>query len=241
VRLRYGAYLFEISAVAISIRQEPLFNARGVQYGRRHVWDMEGQVYGTSQATVQAACVALETALARQGQDLALLRDDGAVFHQLPNGTSTSGVQVVGPSYPTSFGPEAVLWRTFTFTATADYGLDATAPGGIFPLSFEDSLQFSGGGPLFGHLQPVNGRPLKQMIFAATPFQAVQSGRAAIINTNPVGYVPAAPPAFPGALRQAPTIRRHATGQGVGSWQLTTDWTYEFESAEPLFGWPRVI
>jgi hypothetical protein len=235
VQLRYGGYWFPANAVVMTTAVTAAVTPANRVYAEDHVWDFQGTLFGApglQGAALQRNLIAqqalLQRALGLQNRDVVLYADDGTVARQLPNATSTTGVRVTGPWFPQGNGAQFAGYLDFAFRAEAQY---AVAGGQRFLLSFRETVNFEGGGPLFAHLQPVNDLPQKQMIYQATPYRATQEGEASGVGGYP--FVP--PPLWPGALKKAPRSGRTSPRWVGRTWlEYPVSWGYEYESATPL-------
>lgn len=168
--------------------------------------------------------------------DLVFKDDAGLVTSEvLKNAGSITGVRVTrGPDFTTTTGPEYCTIRSFSFTAEAEYPINAN---GLLLLNFTESLAFSGGLPLYVHRLAINGPPQKQLVYPQTVYRVTQSGEAVGYTTTPL----ANPPKWPFALKEAPDIgTRSPERKGQGYQGYSISWTYRFESATPLLGAPSL-
>jgi|ERR1043165_294140 hypothetical protein len=233
--LRYGGYTHAANEATVSIDRENLRNEADQWYAIRETWNITGQLIATPLALLSIAIDQLLVAYEIPFQDLDLLLNDGLTpsSHFLRNAGSISGVQVIrGPSFPESRGAEYATYRTYNIVVQAEYPV---ADSGL--LNYTETLQFSGGGPLYGHLVLLDDLPQKQVLNANTPYRCVQHGQAVGYATYPLP----APSIWPGALMKAPDIvwtapRRR--GLGYQGWQV--EWTYEHEDARALVGLPHL-
>lgn len=237
MQLRYGSFLLPANSAIITTAVQTARNAQGAPVGRTERWNVQCEVTGSTQAAIATAFQQVRNALAASFRDLVFIRDDGGTAMALTNAASTSGVVIVdGPNMTGDpVGRGWVNGLTYTFTAEASYTLPATS-GSLFDL--QETIEMTGGGPLIGHLQPVNGRPIKQVIYQQTPYKATQSGTA----SGPIPYPTPSPPLWPGAIQQPATrIRRTPKRSPDGVRVFETAWSYEFESVTPLIGLPNVF
>ena len=172
------------------------------------------------------------------GKDIALLYDDGTLSnHFILSALCRGGTRVVRqPTFPEWQGAEAGTQRTYSIVVEGEV-LDKSVTIG----SFHERLSFNGGGPMFAHLQPLQGLPQKQLIYESTPYQVSQDGEAVGIYSYPVPPGPI----WPSALKENPRIRQgQPRRSGPVGKPFYTDfpisWSYRFESALPLVGKPNV-
>lgn len=237
MRITYGSYQCDENATTLQSSQRTNINNGGQPYSVTRRFDVQGYLAGSSQAAIATAQAALKAALDVPYQDLKLLLDSGANSADvLLNQGSISGVKIVeGPSFTDTMGPEYATLRSFRFSAEAEYPLSGTA---LILLDWQETLTFSGGGPIYTHRPAINGPPQKQLVYPASVFRCQQQGQA-------VGYLAyplPSPPKFPSALMQAPEIRRTAPKRkGPGRHEgYTISWSYSFESGSALVGLPTL-
>jgi hypothetical protein len=235
VQLWYGGYAFPANAVEVTTQRDLVDDDRGLPVAYRDTMTGQGTVFGSSQSEITAACAALERALGLQGQNLVMYQDNGAVAFGLLNALSLNGVRMKGPNYPSSQGAEYATYRTFSFVCTADYPLPTLPAGANLLVSFQETLSFSGGGPKRAFLQPVNGLPIRQTVYAATPYLATQSGSAAALR----GWPTPPPPLWPGLLLENGEPSLESPQRGPRGLIFTVSWSYRFGSVTPLNGRPN--
>jgi hypothetical protein len=246
MQLKFGPYAFPANQVTIATRIEVLESNGGSIYAHRHAWDVEGYLGTTqplavdAQKDLQGQMHALKVALLAERRDLILYRDDGSPSAtQLVSAGSITGVKISrGPDFARTQGPEYATERQFSFSAYAEYPVTSNQS---LILEYQETVDVSGGGPGIIHKPNLYGPPQKQITFAQLPYAATQSGFAVGYYRYPT--VPA--PLFPAALKQAPRIGRVSPRRrrAVTPWQFEgyrVTWSYEFESASPLVGEPRV-
>lgn len=236
--LKWGDYTHPLGEPQITITRQPILAESGIPVAHTVTWDIQGKLLGSGQADLDAKIAALNSAYAKQNQDLVLLRSDGQTDsqHSLRRADTRGGTWVVsGPNFPDGGGAEYATVRTFQLQIQAE--VPVTNPQTTF-VSFEESLRLSGGGPLFSHVETAFGFPVRQQLRANTTFRAVQSG-SAIGYRN---YPPVPGPLFGyGNLTHEPVITRVSPKRvGTAHHQYRVSWQYEFESAFPLSGLPHI-
>lgn len=247
MRLKAGTYLFDVGGCNIASESESLIGEDMIQYGFKSRLRVSGWLTETTGSDVQTklslAETALRTALKVPGIDLVFLKDDGNESSlTLKNTGSISGVAITrGPNFPaTKPGGEFSTIREFNFEAEAEYPLPRT--GQRF-ISFTESLQFMGGGPLFVVRPALSGPPQRQRIYDQTPYIVRQSGAAVGYLARPDPLI-VAPPNWPEFLKMEPIIGID-TPKKIGSQykNYAVTWEYLFESPIQLIGvpnlWPR--
>lgn len=200
-------------------------------------WDVEGYVSGASQAAVVLAVSALNTALSIPNLDLTLYCDDGSVSATLlPNATSLSGVRITGLAYRNNQGAEYVLFRKFSFTATASYAVPGSQ---TLLLDFHETLTFTGGGPKFVVRNAINTTPQRQLVYPSTVSFCTQQGYAIGYRGYPQVPLPKFPQSFldsPDIKKDSPKRERPGVGQSQGLYSgYRIEWTFRFGDGTPLF------
>lgn len=239
--LAYGDYRHPLGQPAIVISRRTLFSAANTPLAVVERWEINGLLQAGSAAEMSEQIDALEAAYSSGGHDLLLYLPDGstASSHRLLNAQTLGGVRVVRPpSYPQGRGAEYATIRTFSVALEAELPL---LPLDTALVSYRETLEFRGGGPRFGHLEPLIGLPIKQVLRRHTIFRATQRGEA-------VGWVayPTPPsPLWPAALVESGTLhaaspRRRGSGEALAYTDFPITWSYQFESALPLYGTPNV-
>ena len=242
VILAWGAFRFLQGEIATDITHPRQFDDANNAWAELRTWQINGRLNNPtgSLATMTKRIRAMEAAFALDNQDLILYAPTGErTAHALLNADCIGGTKVtVAPSYPDSQGAQYVTYRDFTVTVQ---GLVPIA-GDRSPLkSFQESIQFSGGGPLTHHLEPLVGAPIKQLGKQQTVYRAVQSGSAVGILARP-NLLAIAPPIWPGQevrpLRTITPGTPKRQGNTFIDWPIS--WQYTFEAATELVGEPNL-
>lgn len=237
MRIKWGAYTTDSGECELQIARTPAFSEGGVRIGYTESWHIVGMLLAEDLRSLNAALAALEKAFSADGQDLALVEDDGtATAHRLRSAECAGGTRVVGGvSYPRGDSSEMVTHRTWE---TSVEGMVLKADVNL--LAWTESITSEGGGPLDIHLQTLTGKPQKQRVAEYTPIKVVQEG----IAVGQWRYPTPPQPIWPGdEIRPRRRISRRApkrTGP-KGSPQFVEyeiSWRYEFESASELQGDP---
>jgi hypothetical protein len=223
--------------VEVATEIETVRNEQGVPTSQRRVFRLAGELLAEGQPNVSALMRSLEAALAVPYQDLILYQDDGAESATvLKNAGSLTGVICTqGPGYPSSAANEYVNQRAFTATFEAEYPLPGS---GNFLTAYTETIRWWGGGPVRTVEPAVSGPPYEAILWAATAYEATQSGQATAYQ----GFWPVAvAPIWPLKLRQAPVIQRTSPRRkGRGLQDYSISWEYQFVSATPLIGLPHL-
>ncbi len=236
MQLSYGSYSWADNACRVTNSAEYMRNEAERPYQIRKSVQVAGYLDGSSNAAVNAAVISMENALAVPYRDLVLaLTAGGQSAVSLLNSGSIDGVKLTGPvRYPDGTGADYVTYRKFEFEMGACYPLAGT---NNLLISWQESLTYGGGNPLFIVKNAINGPPQRQMVFPQTAFTVTQSGSAVGYQKYPL----APPPTFPAALKQSGNIvRRSPKRQGTKYVEWPISWTYEFESVTPLIGLPNL-
>lgn len=236
MQLKYGGYSFPVNGCNVRSRTEIVMNAAQVPYKYKGIIEVDGWLTGSGQSAISSAMRTLQSALAVPYRDLILYQDDGAESATImKNAGSITGVVITrGPDFPENRGSEYATTRYFTFTAECEYPLPNA---GTVLLEFQETLTFSGGGPLYVCKRAINTGPQRQLVCPQDAYRVVQQGRSVAFAVTPV-YPP---PTWPFALKQAPDIKRISPGRlGPSQVNIGVEWTYMFESVTPLVGAPNL-
>jgi hypothetical protein len=239
--LAYGDYRHPLGQPAITIWRRTLLSAANTPLAVSERWEIAGLLQAATVQEMSEKIDALEAAYSEDGRDLVLYLPDGttASSHYLASSQTLGGVRVVRPpSYPEGRGAQYATVRTFLVTLEAE--VPVTSPETAL-VSFRETLELTGGGPRYGHLEPLVGWPIKQLLRRHTVFRALQRGEA----VGWLAYPAAPPPLWPAALVEAGTSqagspRRRGLGAALAYTDFPISWSYKFESAGPLIGGPNV-
>ena len=238
--LKIGSHTFALGQVALNIQSDVEENDAGQPLFLRQRWSAQG-LLTTQQRTAAAAAADIDAQVAVlntvlvNGVDIRLTMPNGTTLsqHQLISANCIGGTRLVSAGIPSFDRAGGITNLGFTFVYEGDKPANNAAS---LLRSFEETIQFSGGGPLFGHIVTQTGLPVKQKLRGNTVYRATQSGSA-------VGYL--ARPNPPLAIWQNAQIRagdftskspRRRNGDFI---DFGITWSYEFESAFPLIGNPN--
>lgn len=232
-----GSYTHGVGEVEYRVQQQTLYTERQAPYATLVTIQLDGVLIGKSPAVLDARAVQLAAAY-RDGGDLYLYRSGGtATSFSLRSANTTGGVRVTQPpSIPTMAGAAFATHLPFSIVVEGEVPLGAN--GAVYQ-SFTETLQFTGGGPKYGFLEPLVGAPVRMRLRERTVFRAVQSGSAVALYGNPI--LP--PPLWPAWMKEAPQISRTSpTPVGVRRTlkNYGVSWSYQFESSGPLTGVPTI-
>jgi hypothetical protein len=231
----YGSYTHTVNEVnLLSFQQRLKYSARGKAESTVKTVTLEAVLIpsSASQANITTAIRQIELAYSVNGLSWGLYQDDGTITpHALPLG-SISGVRVMGFDWNKSDGAEYATQRTATITLEAEY------PGGDNLLIFQETLRFIGnGGARFVWVETANGPPQRQLVNQRTVARAVQSGMAVGLLAEPDFPPPIWPNIERYDLREMGRVAPRFDGAAFRDWGI--NWTYQFESGQPLFGEPH--
>lgn len=236
MQLKYGSYTFAVDSCAITMQIQTLTNERGLPYAQTYSANVNGYLDADSTTLISAASEALADALAVPYRDLILYTDAGVATHvALLNSGSMGGVVCSGPNFDNGKGAELSTYRTFSFTAKAEYPL---TPGAFVLQSFTERISTSGtGGPRFVIREALTGLPQKQIVKQRTKCSANQSGQA----VGYLSYPTPPPPLWPNdeKLDQRSLTVTAPKYRGRTFQDYAISWAYSFESAVPLIGLPN--
>lgn len=237
VFLQYGNYTHADGEIELSIDKAAELTDYGEPFKDRHTWTIRGQVQAATPALVADACAALEAGYSTWFRDATLWISVGLPLHRLPNAGSLTGVRVVKPPhYPVGNGAQGTTFRDYAIVLDAEYPIGD--PTGLY-LSFTETINSRGGGPVFGMVAVVNADAQKQLLYQKSPAFASQSGSA----VGYLDYPPVPPPVWPGDLLEEPVVSYgNATGLANGRYtRFPVSWSYSFGSANRLLGYPNQI
>lgn len=246
MQLRVGSYSFTANSTFIDRSFELILSPDRIPYGERHRWAVSGQLLGSGQADLRTAAATLQTALARQYQDIAFYADDGTLVAALPNAVSLDGVLVTGLTLPGQQGAVFATFVPFEFVAEASYIYGAgPAISRVVPiLAYTETVSITGGGRRFGLVECVDAAPVKFLTCPATICRATQRGSA-----TGLGAYPGAPaPLWPAHLakdwpdlEKTPKRAGNTTGGLSNYVEFTLSWVWEFAAPIRLDGFPTLI
>lgn len=233
--LKYGSYTHGDGEVTISVSKEKTTAESGEQTGYKEAWTIRGVLHASSVPALTGALSALEQAYSVNGNDLVLYESNGTTptVHSLHNGNTSSGVRIVKISYPVGDNTEYVTSRTYEIDVEAQ-----VIQQNVEFDEWNETITVKGGGPKFVYLQTLTGPPQKQIVAQSTPYFATQSGSAVGL----LGYPRFPQPLFPQHehLDQRVQARVSPQVQPNTPTKFQIDWTYEYESASPLYGVPGI-
>lgn len=239
--LRYGSYSYQLHGAGITIQRQAENNDAGEPVRTVNSINVMTRLLNNAatptRATMDTLVRAFEAAHARSGQNLILYQADGTTetAHAWRSANCIGGVRVVGgPSYPEYAGAEGINYRTIQVQFEAIVPL-ADARSAL--RSFTETITVSGGGPVFGHLVPKTGRPVKQLLSEFSVCRATQRGSAVGLYQYPFPT----DPIWPEAMVSPPGEFSYTSARRIGT-DLTdfmVSWSYEYEHSDRLTGRPN--
>lgn len=233
--LKYGTYTHDEGEAEVVITQEKTYAETGQQTGYKAKWSIRGVLHGTGVSNVTTKLDALALEYNKNGQNLILYQSDGttATHHALTSNNTSTGVRITMLKFPVGSGAEYSTFRTYEIEAEAEIiGTNADFD------TWTETISIHGGGPRFVFLQTLIGLPQKQLVAQATPYFATQSGSAVGLLAYPRFPAPMFPAHEHVDQRQQSKVSPQVQPNTPTHFQI--DWSYEFESASPLFGVPGI-
>lgn len=238
MNVKYGSYAHGEGEVQISVQQSPELNDAGVVKWVRTTYTLAGVLVADDSQSMETKARSLELAYSVDGRDLRLVHTNGSATHlSLLSASCFGGTRVVQrPSFPDMKNAAYVTFLPYTIVVEGNV-TDASA---LATISFEERISRSGGGAIYGHLEPLTGKPIKQLLKRHSVYRVTQSGSAVGFSSYPT--VPS--PIWVAALIQSPNIefgspRRIGSGSNTSYVEYPVSWSYEFEHASQLAGTPN--
>lgn len=234
---KYGNSTHAQNEVALTIQKRVLYSTMGFRQAIRETWTLNGVLHAPNQVVLTAAISTLQNAYAVPGQDAGLFLDDGITptSHVMLSSQTIGGVRVVGLDFPRGEGAEYSTFRTYTIVLEADFP-DSSAPNLV---SYNETVEFKGGGPKFVFMQTLKGKPKKQLVVQHTPYEATQKGSAVGYTWYPPSATTLWPEAevFERRLTSLVTPKFHGGGAPT---EYQINWSYFYKSDTPFVGLPRI-
>ena len=233
-----GNYTHASGEVEYSLSVDGFLNEQGNTVTHRYRVQMQGELYAASTGDLDTAAIALRAAYRDRLTQWRVLADGSALVHSVLEADTIDGIRVVQPpSFPSNRSAAYVNYLPYTITLEWEQlilGMEEAL------VSFDETLQFSGGGYRTGHIETAVNLPQKQLLRQHTIFRAVQSGSAVGMFFRP--RVP--DPIWPGSLVEPNPASTLASGKWRGRanpnrQEVAVTWQYNYESSVPLFGRPN--
>lgn len=233
--LYYNGLWFDANEASIALERKRTYNAQYRMQVETHTWRVKGVRQAASQAALTTAINTFESYM-QDGGSIGLYLDDMTTLtsHYLNNAATVGGTRVTLLSYPTGDGAQYSTFRDYEFTVEGDF---APATYNLLqPLTFVETLTFTGGGPREIWVEVANGPPQRQTVTQQTTYKATQAGSATQLGVDPNIPGPIWPDYEHIDQRSiSPTIK---SGAGL---EWTRNWSYSFESDVPLLAVPHFI
>lgn len=222
--IKYNSYQFN-AAVFIPMGCNFEFNNRGAAVRKRHNWKVKAILDGATESAINTAISALETALTQDGTLTLYKTDTTATVHTI------TPCKVGAISYPDSSGAEFATRRTVEIEFTAVSNIS----GSENLLTFQESIDYSGGGPRVAWVETVEGPPRKFTTAEQTLYRASVRGSATGKSSYPT------PPAaiWPGQEVEPVKVTRSITPNNDGTTNYNISWAYEFAGPDEFVGVPN--
>ncbi len=245
--LALGSYRYQPFGAGIIIQRQTEFNESDEPFQTRSQINVMTRLLNTARNptrdTMNALVEAFEAAHdpADTSKDLVLYQPDGTTetAHAWYADDCIGGVRIVGgPSYPEYAGAEGINYRTIQvqFEAIKQLLDEQNAL-----RDFTETITVSGGGPVFGHLQPKRGRAIKQELSEFSVCRATQRGSAVGIYQYPFPPDPIWPDAMVNPPGEVTYSSARRSGEDLTDFMVS--WSYEYEHNDRLGGrpnqWPR--
>jgi hypothetical protein len=236
---KYGDYQHANNEVYVqAMRRDGLF-VNGMSRGYVQQMQIAGQLHAATPSLLTAAMDALATAYSVNGRDFAIYEDGGTLTHlALLSSNCLGGVRIIQrPSFAEVRGGQYTTYVDYTL------GLEGEVPDTSCQLlAWEESFEFTGGGPEFVFLEPILGLAQKQMVKQATVYRAAQVGSAVGYFGYPFFFIPS--PRWPDNYlpRESSSGISSADRDGPAGQPtrkgFPVRWSFQFASVTPFFGVP---
>lgn len=234
-----GTHNHGIGKTGLIIQRQTILSQEEKILGIQERWDIDGWLIGDSASDIATQSTTLMNAYAAHPTSVHLRLPDASASANFVTAAQTlGGIKIVEP---VSFNDtEQAAHTTFRRFRTAIEFMRPASGSNVLIVSFAESISFTGGGPMDGHLEPLTGRPIKQRWKQNTVYRATQQGRAVGFRA----YPDAPDPIWPAAeIRPAREFtpenpqRHNATTLAYSHFPIS--WSYKFESAIQLTGNPN--
>lgn len=244
MRARYNGYTLPEGRWNISKQISTTFNEAKQALSSIHTISIDGRLQGTNAAAIEAQYTLITAAYASNGFDFVVFLPTGAISERLSLLTrdAIGGVRVTqNPSVESLENAQYTTYLPIRIMLEAEY---PAAGVSSLLVSFRESVAFEGGGPVLDWYRPIVGVPTRGIVRQIDTYRAVQSGEAVGYSDYPrLGTPAGAPPPIWGIqnLNRNPQITQGSPERRGGTYlNFPLQWSYEFESASPLFGSPNL-
>ena len=233
--LRYGSYTHANDEVRFVVNRKTRRGDDGDRQSTVLSFDVRGKLLASDSTELLTLRDALEAAYDRDYEDVEWSYSDGTTAFELRNADTLEGIRVTeGPTYDGEQGAEWGVMLSYSITLEAEVPYQVSGGATAAPVEFEESIQFSGGGPIRVVLDCLDDLPEEQLVQRHSAYRATQSG-SLVSRSNRNPQPPA--PLWPDKLERAPTISRVSPRKRGRYYGL--QWQYVFASATPLIGRPN--
>ncbi|MCP5117146.1 MAG: hypothetical protein GY953_40495, partial [bacterium] len=189
--LQFGSYKHPLGELGMTSTRTTLYDEADDPWAYEEAWTLNGAIHNPSASTSNMKKLVQKLLAAyvpgeERGKDLVLYDPDGLESaHAIKYADTLGGIRITEPvSFPLTGGAEHVTRRRFRVSMTATVPIDRREIAKIY-YAFHETLDFEGGGPRFGHLEPVDTLPVKQRLKRFTIYKVRQQGRAVGLYATP--------------------------------------------------------
>lgn len=244
MRARYNGYTLPEGRWSISKSITSNENEAKQELSQIHTISIDGRLQGASAAAIEAQYSLITAAYAYNGFDFVVFLPSGAISDRLSLLTrdAIGGVRVTQkPSVESLENAQYTTYLPIKLVLEAEYpnaGISSAL------VSFRETVTFEGGGPVLDWYRPIRGVPTKGIVRQIDTYRAVQSGEAVGYADYPRLGTTAGPPAPIWGIQNLNKNPQVTLGsperRGSTYINFPLQWSYEFESATPLFGRPNL-
>jgi len=236
--LSYGSHAHDEGEVSFAYSSEALLTAAQTPYAERVQIDLTGELHGSTIAEINTKVAKLVAAYSVDGLDFSVKDGTGKKLAlSLASSACIGGLRVTRrPSFPE--GRDAALVTFMPFQITLVGEREISDPTTVL-LSYQETINFEGGGPEYAMLETRVGRPQRQgPVTNQTIYRATQEGNAVGLHDFPT--IPSAIwPAYQIRPRRRSLIGGRLAGVDGTYINKGVRWRYDFESPVPLIGTPH--
>lgn len=236
ITIRYGSYVHPYGTTTYSVQRQTVFNARRAPHMEAQKVSIQGLVHGDNPTDLANNFATLSAAYDQTGVDFSIQVDgtDMPVF-TLFDSNVLGGIRVTQkPSIPATSGGAHLKYLPFQVELEAMVPYVSSA---FALLSFQETLSFSGGGPVTSMIEALYGPPQKQQTREQSVYRCTQSGNAVAMFGLP--YIPDPIFGIANLVRGGDSSRGGGDPWTATSYGRSASWSYQYESATPLVGLPN--
>lgn len=236
MEVEYNGVTFDEGRTTLQRQETAIENSAGQLMGYMVRVTADITIAAAGAAAMEAAYADAIDAFSSNGFDFIVRLPGGTQSDNLSldNDSAVGGVRVMErPSIDSLAGGIYTTFLPFRVVLEAEYPAVA---GAEILREFEETVSFSGGGPVYGWLKPLRGRPQPQLLRQADTYRATQVGHAIGYQHRP--NPPAAIwPAY--QIQNLEHTKRSPRRRGASFIDYFTSWSYVFESDTRLIGSPH--